>query len=213
MNRGFRLLSVMLLAGFCLTLVADDASARVRRSVRGPTEVLVEAGAVMPRGDLEASFDTPAGTQAGIGWEAGVRVRQHLNNGWAIAPSFHFADYEDHFLAGETFDTVVKTATLSYGVDVQHFLQGPRHGPRFYVTAGASLVRNKLREEYSDDTYFADGVNSVATRAGVGLRAGDWEVLAQYQRNRFDTERFYDASEYNWDSISLRVGIALPHSY
>ncbi len=208
-----RHLSVLAVLGLCLSLTVGDAAARDRL---GYTEVILEGGAVSPEGDLGASYDTPAGFGSDIGFEVGARVRQRMRNGWAIAPSFHYAEFGNH--SGVTPSDMLfeaKTSTYRYGVDLQYFFPASRGAPRLFLTGGASLIRNRYREDYLDDgSYFADGVNTVALSGGVGLEVGDFEVSAQYHRNRFDTVRFFDGStDYDWDYISLRVGFALPSSY
>jgi len=208
-----RQLLALVVLGLCLSVTAGDAAAR---SPYLYSEVVIEGGAVSPQGDLGASYDTAAGFGADIGFEVGARVRQRLRNGWAVAPSFHYAEFGNY--SGVTPDDFLfeaKSSTYRYGIDLQYFFPARRGAPHLFLTGGAALVRNRYREDNLDNgDYFADGVNTVALSGGIGLEVGDFEITAQYHRNRFDTVRFFEGTrDYNWDYVSLRVGFALPRSY
>lgn len=208
-----RYLSALAALGLCLFLTAGDAAARDRTMF---TEVVVEVGGVSPEGDLGASYDTPQGFGADIGFEVGVRVRQRMRNGWAISPSFHYGEFGNY--SGSNTDIGLfeaKASTYRYGVDLQYFFPARRGSPRLFLTGGGALVRNRYREDYLDDgSYFTEGVNTLVMSGGIGLEIGDFEISAQYHRDRFDTVRFFDGvTDYDWDYISFRVGFALPQSY
>lgn len=208
------------LAGLVLlcfaTVLVVDADARPLR--RGPdtSEVVIEGSAVQPFGDLGADWTEPAGFQAGQGWDVGFRFRQRFPAGWAVSPSFHYVEFGNHL----TDDTASGLADVGakmyrYGIDVQYFFPAEYGRPQLFFSFGAALVRNKLRIDYLDtEEYFADGVNSVAGAAGVGVRIGNFEISGEYDLNRFSTARFIsDQEDLNWDYAILRVGIALPGSY
>jgi len=207
---------VTLFAALAVTVLfsaASDASARARPGI---FEVVVEGGAVQPLADLKAGFDTPAGFEASTGYDIGVRFRQSFPNGWAIAPSFHYVQFGKYLGEDESIGTFETGASMyRYGVDIQYYFGKPRQTPRFFLTGGAALIRNRMREDYlSDDSFFADGANSMALAAGAGLQVGQFEFLAQYHRSHFDTGRFYEGVEsYEWDYISIQVGIILPSTF
>lgn len=203
----------LLAAAALLTAAADDAAARLRPSI---FDVVIDVGAVQPQGDLSAGFDTPAGFEASTGYDVGLRFRQRFVNGWSISPSFHyvqFGKYLGELEEGGAFET--GASLYRYGVDLQYFFPAGRNAPRLFLSAGTALVRNRMREDYLDSgDYFKDKVDSLALAAGVGVQTGNFEFLVQYHRNHFDTKRFYPTSDsYDWDYISLEVGVGLPSSY
>ncbi|HPF36168.1 MAG TPA: outer membrane beta-barrel protein [Candidatus Krumholzibacteria bacterium] len=212
MNACRRGILALAAAAALLTMGAADATARMRPSLY---DVVIDLGAVQPQGDLEAGFDTPAGFEAGTGYEVGLRYRQRFTNGWAVSPSFHYVQFGKYLGSNETAgDFETGTSMYRYGVDVQYFFPARRHAPRLFLSGGAALTRNRLREDYLDSgDYFQDKVDAVALAGGLGLQVGSFEFLAQYHRNHFDTKRFYAADSYDWDYISLTVGIALPTHY
>jgi len=212
MNASKRGILGLLTAAVLLTMGAQDAAARARPS---SFDVVIDAGAVQPQGDLKAGFDTPAGFEAGIGYEVGLRFRQRFTSGWSIVPSFHYVQFGKYLGSNEVAGDFETGASMyRYGVDVQYFFPARRNSPRLFVSGGSALIRNRMREDYlADDTYFKDKVDSIALAGGVGLQTGNFEFLVQYHRNHFETNRFYAARNYDWDYVSLTVGIALPSHY
>jgi len=201
------------LTAVLVVATVSDTSARMRPSF---FDVVLEGGAVQPLGDLDAGFDTPAGFEASTGFDIGVRFRQRFVSGWAIAPSFHYVEFGSYLGENESIGVFETSASMyRYGVDLQYYFPAPRNAPQLFVSGGAALIRNRMREDYLvDDSFFADGVNSMALAVGGGLQVGNFEFLAQYHRNHFDTARFYDGVEsYAWDYISFQVGIALPSTF
>jgi hypothetical protein len=183
----------------------------------GPVpEVLLEAGAVAPFGDLGDAYDTPLGFGAGAGYQVGFRFRLQFPSGWAVAPSFHYLKPKSHHGTDAVLGEIeTATSMYRYGVDAQYLLPGRAGAPRLFLTGGLAVVRNRLREDDPEGQFFAESCNAVAAAAGVGLRAGLVEITAQYEVNRFSTNRFWDpaATGYSWDTISVRVGLALPRSF
>jgi hypothetical protein len=179
----------------------------------GRTEVIIEGGALMPLGDLEAGNETPEGFAAELGFDVGFRYRQLWPSGWAISPSFHYAKlgkYTGQTTADEDFER--GTSMFRYGVDVQYFFPSRRQAPRFFLTGGAAIIRNRMREDYADDSYFEAGANSLSLTGGLGMRQGDFEFSVNYHLNRYSSSRFWDdVDDYNWDYVTLRVGFALPN--
>lgn len=213
MNACHRGILGLLAAATLLTFATDHAAARPRPAA---FDVVIDAGAVQPQGDLDAGFDTPAGFEAGTGYEVGLRFRQRFVSGWSISPSFHYVQFGKYLGENEEIGAFETGASMyRYGVDVQYFFPARRHAPRLFLSGGAALVRNRMREDYlDDDTYFKDKVDSLALAGGVGLQTGNFEFLVQYHRNHFDTKRFYPSSDsYDWDYVSLTVGVGLPSTY
>ncbi len=203
----------------CITIVLPDtADARPLRG-RGSAEVIIEGSAVQPYGDLGTAWTEPAGFGAGLGWDVGFRFRQRWPAGWAVSPSFHYAEFGNH-LADDAVEGLLDVGAkmYRYGIDVQYFFNARRNQPRFYMTFGAAMVRNKLRIDFLDfDEFYDEGRNSVAGAAGLGVRIGNFEISGEYNYNRIRTSEltnfFQGIDNYNWDYAVLRVGIALPSSY
>ena len=200
------------LLGLAALLAAGTAAA-----ARPFTEIVVEGGAALPLGDLHDDYFTPKGFGAGTGYAVGFRFREQWLSGWAVSPSFHYVKF-DKFVgtrADPATDFESKTSLYRYGFDVEYHFPARRGRPRWFVTFGAALIRNRLREDYiQDDSYFEDGVNSVAAAAGVGVRTGDFEIAVRYTLDRFETLRFWPGVDsYNWDHVLLTVGFALPRAY
>jgi hypothetical protein len=210
--------SRLILSVAVITAVLFSFSGRAEARARPSFfDVVIEGGAVQPLSDLKAGFETPSGFEASTGFEIGVRFRQHFRSGWAIAPSFHYVQFGKYLGEDEEIGIFETGASMyRYGVDLQYFFGGPRQTPRFFLTGGSALVRDRMREDYLDDGSFFEsvGVNSLALSAGAGMQVGSFEFVAQYHHNHFTTRRFYDGIEpYEWDYISLRVGITLPSTF
>ena len=210
MRHQATVIALILLAAAAVVVWAPSASARP-----GFYEVVLEGGASLPQGDLGDSFDQPAGFAADTGYEVGFRFRSRWPNGWSLAPAFHYV----HFGKNTGFIDEVTSfegagSIFEYGVDFQYFFPASRNQPQFYVTVGAALTHNRYREEYSDDDWFEEAVNTLGGSAGIGVKVGDLEFSALYHLNRFDTQTFFPGSEdYDWDWVSVRVGVALPRMY
>ncbi len=207
--------SIRVLTGLavCALLGLTAASA----AAGGPTtEVLLEAGAVAPLGDLGDDYGEPLGFGAGLGYQVGFRFRLQVAPNWAVAPSFHYVKPRSRTGTDELLGEIVTATSMHrYGVDAQYTLPSRPGAPRLFLTGGLAVVRDRLREDDREGQYFAESCNAVAVAAGVGLRVDLLEVTAQYEVNRFSTNRFWDPGDtgYNWDTLSLRVGLALPRSY
>jgi len=202
----------------------DTAQARPRARARGwtplaRTDLVIEGGVAQPLGDLGADyFSTVKGFGAETGYEVGARYRAVWRSGWALSPSFHFADYGDFagYLEDDT-PFVVKASVLRYGLDAQYFWDPLAAGPQPFVSFGLALCRNRYRDETlgtSADFYEAS-TNALALAFGAGIKADAFEISLTYNLNRFESAQllyFGDRTDYNWDSLSVRVGLALPGS-
>lgn len=214
MKNRYRLILTTAAAAVLLISAATDASARMKPAAY---DVVLEAGAVQPQADLKADFTTPAGFEAGTGYTIGARFRQRFVNGWAISPSFQYVQFGKYLgdlpEDGGPFES--GASMYRYGVDLQYFFPARRNAPRLFLTGGAALINNRMREDYLDSgDFYKESVNSLAFSGGAGLQTGNFEFLLQYHLNRFDTKRFYPGSDsYEWDYLSLQVGIGLPSRY
>jgi len=197
----------------CLLLAAAPAAA----AAGGPVaEVLLESGAVAPLGDLGADYAEPLGFGAGLGYQVGFRYRLRFPSGWAVSPSFHYVKPRTHIIDEGTPDEIASSTSMyRYGVDAQYRPPSRPGAPAWFLTGGVAVVRDRLREDDADGQFFAESCNALAVAAGAGLRLDRVEITAQYEVNRFTTNRFWDPRDtgYNWDTISLRVGLALPGSF
>ena len=201
-----------LLALFALLVAAAPPAA-----AGGPVpEVLLEAGAVAPLGDLGDDYEEPLGFGAGLGYQVGFRFRLQYASGWAVAPSFHYVKPRTR-IGTDAVLGEIKTATsmYRYGIDAQYRLPARAGAPSLFLTGGLAVVRDRLREDDREGQFFAESCNALAVAAGVGVRLDRLEITAQYEVNRFTTNRFWSPQNtgYNWDTISVRVGLALPGSY
>lgn len=211
--------ALMLAAGAAMP---EAAQARPRARGWSPlarTDLVIEAGVAQPLGDLGDDYvNTAKGFGAETGYEVGARYRAVWRSGWALSPSFHFADYGD-FAGLDATDTpfMVKASVLRYGLDAQYFWNPTGSGPQLFVSGGLALCRNRYRDETlgSFPDFYAASTNALALTFGAGLRVETLEISLTYNRNRFTSAQllyFGERTDYNWDSLSLRVGLALPGS-
>ncbi|MDO9694234.1 MAG: outer membrane beta-barrel protein [Candidatus Latescibacteria bacterium] len=198
-------------------LLALLVTATPAAAAGGPIpEVLLEAGAVVPLGDLGDDYEEPLGFGAGLGYQVGFRLRLQYASGWAVAPSFHYVKPRTR-TGNDAVLGEIETATsmYRYGVDAQYRLPARPGAPSLFLTGGLAVVRDRLREDDREGQYFAESCNALAAAAGVGVRRDRLEITVQYEVNRFTTNRFWSSQNtgYNWDTISVRVGLALPQSF
>ena len=197
-----------------LALLASSAPAAVAGGP-GP-EVLIEAGATAPLGDLGDDYEEPLGFGAGLGYQVGFRLQLQVAPDWSVSPCFHYVKPASRTGTDATLGEIVtSTSMYRYGVDARYTLPSRPGAPRLFLTGGLAVVRDRLREEDDEGQFFAESCNAVAVAAGVGLRLDLLEVTAQYEVNRFTTNRFWSPQDtgYDWDTISIRVGVALPRSF
>jgi hypothetical protein len=137
-------------------------------------------------------------------------------SGWAVSPSFHFEDFGD--FTGSTIDGVpvaFKTSIVRYGLDAQYFWSRAPGGLQPFVTGGLAICHNRYRDEQlgAKPDFYEASVNALAFALGAGVKVAEFEISATYNVNRFESARLlvYGArTDYDWDYVALRVGIALP---
>ena len=197
-----------------LALLASSAPAAVAGGL--DPEVLLEAGAVAPLGDLGDDYEEPLGFGAGLGYQIGFRLRLQVAPDWTVSPCFHYVKPRSRTGTDATLGEIeTSTSMYRYGVDARYALPSRPGAPHLFLTGGLAVVRDRLREQDDEGQFFAESCNAVAVAAGVGLRLDLLEISAQYEVNRFTTNRFWSPQDtgYNWDTISIRVGVALPRSF
>jgi len=161
------------------------------------SQVVVEAGMIVPYGQLGADFGkTRLGFGASEGLEIGFNYRIFLSQAVSIAPSFLFLDYGNYNgVDDEIGDFRVQSSS-------------------YHFTLGAGLFRNRVTGFYQDNTKAMDrSINTMgySLRAGIQLIGLEFSVV--YNINRFNTWQFYQSDyreRYNWDSISFRAGWLIP---
>jgi len=210
---------------FCLALLvlqAPPAAAQRRfvhhhhRAVHGPSplQLVLEAGAALPQGDLGDDFvGTARGVAAATGYELGVRLRYWLGPQTAVAPAFHyadFADWEDVDAGGVPY--AVRAAIWRYGVDVQQFFgSGGRRSVRPYVTVGVAFCHNRYEDWILEEGTYETSANNLAFGLGGGVAMGPIELSAVWTYNPVQDlpaapQAADDTADWSW--LAVRAGVA-----
>ncbi|MBU2501896.1 hypothetical protein KJ682_11265 [bacterium] len=227
--RRNRLLPILMATLLAVTLAAEVSLAagrpHARRGTaygyhRGPSgfEFVLEGAMAMPAGDQKDDLDfLGQGKDAGTGYELGLRFRQYVAPGLAVAPAFHYVEFGKtsgvgDFAEEDNLGFEVKTSLMRYGLDFQFFLGEPRaQRVQPYVTGGIALIHNRYRDELQYYGPYEASVNAPGVSLGAGLRAASFELSGVYTFNRFSTGEFASAPgdlDYNWDYLSVRFGLA-----
>jgi hypothetical protein len=183
---------------------------------RPSSEVSVDAGLVVPRGDLGDSFTaTRLGFGAEPGVEVGFRWRYWFSTRWSLAPAFHYvAPRGASGLTDTAAEYQIRTRTFGYTLEVMRIFGAPDDGWRLFAAAGSGLFRNRLSGLAKDlQTPLAASAFSLGHFARAGLRAGSFELSLIYTLNRFATWRFFWTGQdqpYDWDMLGVRAGWVLP---
>ena len=78
-----------------LALVAAAIASAPAAADRPPSQVVLEVGGAIPKGNLGDDFyDTELGLGIKSGLEMGFRWRFFLNDAWSLSPAFHFLNYK-----------------------------------------------------------------------------------------------------------------------
>ncbi len=179
------------------------------------SEVQVDAGYIIPGGDLADGFeDTALGFGADPGFEVGFLWRYRFNRSWSLAPAFHFVKYSEFKGTDEIAgDYTVRATGYRYGLELRRSW-GQGRGWRPFVMAGGGLFRNRV--EGRDKVLlepFDRSVSTLGYSLELGFRYGDVEFGVVAQTNRFSSWRFFQSDheqDYNWDAVSLRFGWLIP---
>lgn len=214
---------------FMVVLVAIPALAqpRTRRMVvthggpgtqRSPFELVVEAGAVLPQGDLGDDFlGTVKGMGAGTGFELGARLRYLLGDRTAVGPAVHYADlgdWDDVFDDGANLvPYYVRTSVLRVGVDLQQFLAPRQSEVRPYLTLGLAFYRNRYEDWVEGDGVYEATTNNLGVAVGGGVAMGPVELSAVWNYNPVESRELPAGDgalddSFDWSFVAVRAGIA-----
>jgi hypothetical protein len=226
LTAGPALAVVVLLAGF---IVPTDAAAQARHSPRGAVQhndpgpyqgrgqLVFEAGAAVPLGDLGDDFETTdKGLDAKTGYELGLRYRYFVVGGLAVSPAFHYTNFGDdqgvYDDDGQERGFEVATSVYRYGVDFQQFIGPPDAPLRGYLSAGVALYHNRYRDFAEGLGTFETSTNSLGFSAGAGLVLGPVELSGWYDFDRTSNDDLPSAGsdhDFNWDHVTARVGFVI----
>lgn len=183
---------------------------------RPPSQVLLEAGGALPRGDLAADFTTePLGFGVKSGLELGFRWRLWLSENWSVSPSFHFMNYKDFkSLTPTGEDFRIKPTSFRYVVEVMWMAGDRTRGFRPFLAVGGGLYRNRVEGFYKTfDRPFDQSVNTFGASGRAGVKLGQFELSVLYSWNRFETWALYrtgQAESYDWDNSGVRAAWLVP---
>jgi hypothetical protein len=232
MRRVFDLrLAGLALAGALLagSVTPTDAAAQRRHAPRmvvehhypdpypGRSQLVFEAGAAMPLGDLGDDFETTdQGLDAGTGYQLGLRYRYFVVGNLAVSPAFHYSNFGDD---KGTYDDngfargyEVATSVYRYGVDLQQFFGSADAPLRAYVSAGVALYHNRYWDLEEGLGTFETASNSLGFAAGAGVVLGPIELSGSYDLDRTSNDDLPSASgadDFNWDQVTARVGFVV----
>ena len=219
--RGTLILALVLTAVLTLEASARPArrgGSRHRQQASPGFELVLEGGMALPAGNQSDDlWITPEGLDAGTGYELGLRFRQFVAPGFAIAPAFHYVEFGGasgvgDFAEGDGLGYDVQTSLMRYGVDCQVFpAAGNRAGVQPYFSAGVALIHNRYRDELQFYGPYDTSVNTPSLGLGLGMKARNFEMSAAYNFNRFSTDTIAAGPtdlDYNWDYLTVRFGLA-----
>lgn len=223
LTNGTLTFALAALVGLCWP--ATDAAARMvsrwggeplRRPGTSSFEFVLEGGLAEPLGEHRESFGTEGGLDAGTGYELGLRLRQHLGGGLALAPTFHYVQFGEsrgvgEFPEGDGLAYELNTSLLRYGVDLQMLLGADRDPARLVLTGGIGLAHNRYRDSLQGYQDFETSMNGPSWNAGIGVKLRVLELSAAYVWNRFDTRNLSAdgvARDHDWDYAVVRLGFA-----
>jgi hypothetical protein len=232
MRRVFDLpLGALILGGAVLAglAVPPEAAAQYRRSpvivaehhyadpYQGRSQLVVEAGAAMPLGDLGDDFETTAkGLDAKTGYELGVRYRYLVVGHLMISPAFHYTNFGDkqgvYDDNGQNRGYEVATSVYRYGVDFQQFIGAANAPVRAYLSAGIALYHNRYWDFAEGLGTFETASDNLGVAAGAGLVFGPVELSGSYDFDRTSNDELPSAGgddTFNWDHVTARVGFVI----
>ena len=182
------------------------------------TEIVLEAGMVMPFNDLKDDFwTTEKGLSATTGYELGARLRQYLGYGWAISPSFHYVNFGNatgvgDFPQGDDLAYVIDTSLFRYGVELHIFAGAPGAPIRPFLIGGAAFIHYRYRDSLQYNGIYQTSFNAPGFTAGLGFKMKSFEISGTYHFCQFDTDKLPPFSgqqeTYLWNHAIVRVGLA-----
>lgn len=214
------------LTGF---MVPPEADAQYRRTpvvvaehhyadpYQGRNQLVFEAGAAMPLGDLGDDFETTdQGLDAKTGYQLGGRYRYFVAGGFAVSPAFHYTNfgndqgvYDDDGLP-RGFE--VATSVYRYGFDIQQFIGAANAPVRVYLSLGVALYHNRYWDYAEGLGTFETASDNLGFAGGAGLVFGPFELSGSYDFDRTSNDDLPSATaddEFNWDHVTARVGFVI----
>ncbi len=181
------------------------------------SEVQVDAGYIMPGGDLADGFrTTDLGFGADPGLEIGFLWRYRFNRSWSLATAFHFVDFGVFNGTDETVgDYRIRVTSYRYGLQLRRSF-GRETGWQPFLMAGVGVFHNRV--EARDKVFlepFDRSLSSLGYSFQAGIRRGNIEVGVVGAVNRFSTWRLFQPDReqhYNWDAVSVRFSWLIPRS-
>jgi hypothetical protein len=198
--------SALLFAAFNPALGADGL----------PPRVMVEAGVSHPYGILGGDADhSRLGQGARDGLRLAFGLRFPLSRTVFLTPYFAFVDYGNfQGSTAEVEEVAIESSSYRYGLELMVRADGPPSRVKPFLAVAMSLDHNRLLGNYQDPTAFMDeSINSLGYNLRAGFQWKDLEFSAGYHINRFNTWQFYYSDfreRYNWDSLEVRGGWAIP---
>ncbi len=217
-----RILAMSTVILFCFTTqvqarILFPGAPRNNNSYHNRTEVILEAGMVLPQQDLADDFwTTEKGISATTGYEFGGRIRQYLGSHWAISPSFHYIDFGSatgvgNFSQGDALAYEIDASLFNYGVDLHVFSGSPAATIRPYLIGGASFIHYRYQDTLQWNGSYKTSFNAPAFNAGLGFKMGSIELSGTYHFCQFDTSELPPDSgmqRYYWNHVVVRIGFA-----
>lgn len=211
-----KLLTVLLCLLPALAAAALPPSQPPASSERPPSQVLVEGGVTVPKGDLGADFHgDPLGFGAHAGMELGFRWRLFLSPSLSVSPGFHFSDFRN--LEGtndDLGDYRVESSIYSWTVELMWHPGSRDAVVRPFAAVAAGLYRNRLvGYTKTFERSLDESINALGFNGRAGLALGELEFSVVYHVNRFSTWRLFDTGvdqDYNWDCLGARAAWVLP---
>ncbi len=181
------------------------------------TEIVLEAGMVLPQSDLADDYwTTDKGLSATTGYELGGRIRQYFGANWAISPSFHYVDFGNangvgDFFQGDALSYEIDASLLSYGVDLHIFAGPPSAVIRPYVIGGVSYTHYRYQDTLQWNGTYETNFNAPAFNAGLGIKMRNIELSGTYHFCQFDSSELppdMGPQTYYWNHVVVRIGFA-----
>ncbi|MGD9549184.1 MAG: outer membrane beta-barrel protein [Candidatus Krumholzibacteriia bacterium] len=182
----------------------------------GEAEVQVDAGWLIPGGDLADDFlATRWGFGADAGLELGFHWRYRFNEDWSIAPAFRFADLGDFNGDVDTPQEYrIQSSSYRYTLEVRRTFRSGFPGLEPFLAMGGGVFRNRyLGWDKEILTAVDQSQSTLGLFAHAGFRFKEVELGVVYNRNRFASWRFFTGDrerEFDWDTVCVRMSWVIP---